>query len=591
MNVLITGGTGFIGSRLALKCIENGCDVKVLGLENTPAESFNKKVIEEMGAQVILCSVLDKEAVFEHTKGIDVVYHLAATQHEMNVPDQKFWDVNVTGTRNLLEASATAQIKCFVHGSTIGVYGIPNGVLDEESSCNPENIYGVTKLAGEELVLSFKDKLPVVIIRIPEVYGPGDRRLLKLFKMINKNTFFMIGNGENFHHLIYIDDLIQALLLAPEKDEAAGEVILLAGEKPVSTNEMVSTIAEQFGAKGSRFRVPFGPLYLLAATMEFALRPIGIQPPLHRRRMDFFKKSFHLSWQKAAEVLGYRPEVSFKEGVLQTANWYESMRLIENDSPVAAEMSPDKVEELPSLDSKFNLTARIEPFDSFWEAPDNIEKGYAKFGTFYRHNYLKHFPENRGGKILVISCGPGYMVKLLNQEGYFDVLGIDSMPEKLAYAAAKNLNCRAARAFDYLAENNDPYDVIFCEQEINHLTKEEILVLLDLCQKNLRDNGKLIMHSLNGANPIVGAENLALNLDHYNTFTKQSMVQILEYANFDNINIFPLKLYVFYKNPLNYVGIFVESMLSFLFRICFIFYGKSNKIFTKKIAAVCRKRI
>jgi nucleoside-diphosphate-sugar epimerase len=94
MNVLITGGTGFIGSRLALKCIENGCDVKVLGLENTPAESFNKKVIEEMGAQVILCSVLDKEAVFEHTKGIDVVYHLAATQHEMNVPDQKFWDVN-----------------------------------------------------------------------------------------------------------------------------------------------------------------------------------------------------------------------------------------------------------------------------------------------------------------------------------------------------------------------------------------------------------------------------------------------------------------------------------------------------------------
>jgi hypothetical protein len=203
----------------------------------------------------------------------------------------------------------------------------------------------------------------------------------------------MIGNGENFHHLIYIDDLIQALLLAPEKDEAAGEVILLAGEKPVSTNEMVSTIAEQFGAKGSRFRVPFGPLYLLAATMEFALRPIGIQPPLHRRRMDFFKKSFHLSWQKAAEVLGYRPEVSFKEGVLQTANWYESMGLIENDSPVAAEMSPDKVEKLPSLDSKFNLTARIEPFDSFWEAPDNIEKGYAKFGTFYRHNYLKHFPE------------------------------------------------------------------------------------------------------------------------------------------------------------------------------------------------------
>ena len=77
------------------------------------------------------------------------------------------------------------------------------------------------------------------------------------------------------------------------------------------------------------------------------------------------------------------------------------------------------------------LTAKMEPFDSFWEAPENIEKGYVTFGTFYRYNYLMHFPENKTANILIISCGPGYMVNLLNEEGYKNVLGIDSIEEKI----------------------------------------------------------------------------------------------------------------------------------------------------------------
>jgi 2-polyprenyl-3-methyl-5-hydroxy-6-metoxy-1,4-benzoquinol methylase len=366
-------------------------------------------------------------------------------------------------------------------------------------------------------------------------------------------------------------------------------MFLLAGEKPVSTNEMVSTVAETIGAKGARFRVPFGPLYLMAATMEFSLRPIGIQPPLHRRRMDFFKKSFQLSWQRASEILGYHPKVSFKEGALQTAGWYKSMGMLQNDHPAPASAGVDKVEELTSLESKFNLAARIEPFDSFWEAPDDIEKGYSKFGAFYNHNYLKYFPENKQVKILVISCGPGYMVNLLKQEGYFDVLGIDSMPEKIAYAVARNLNCKAARAFDFLDENEEPYDVIFCEQEINHLTKEEIFHLLELCKKNLKKDGILIIHSLNGANPVVGSENLALNFDHFNLLTEKSLIQLLDHCKFRDIKPIPLRLYVFYKNPANYIGLLLDAVMTKVLQYTFKFYGKDAKIFTKKIAAICKK--
>ena len=98
------------------------------------------------------------------------------------------------------------------------------------------------------------------------------------------------------------------------------------------------------------------------------------------------------------------------------------------------------------------------------------------------------------------------------------------------------------------------------------------------------------MHSLNGANPITGSEALAQNFDHYNTFTEYSLRQILEYSNFQEIEVIPLVLYVFYENPLNYIGLFVDTLLNLFFRLCFIFYGKENKLFSKKIAAICKKK-
>jgi SAM-dependent methyltransferase len=241
------------------------------------------------------------------------------------------------------------------------------------------------------------------------------------------------------------------------------------------------------------------------------------------------------------------------------------------------------------MTSKTTLTAKIEPFDSFWEAPENIEKGYSSFGKFYKSNYLKYMPTDKHTRILVISCGPGYLVNLLTQEGYTNVLGIDSFPEKVKYAQQRNLNCRAEEAFPFLEQNREPYDVIFCEQELNHLTKGEMLVFLKLCRDNLRENGILMVHGLNGANPITGAEALAQNFDHYNTFTEYTLRQVLGYANFTDVKVVPLNLYVFYLNPLNYVLIALDTLYTAFFRFSFMLYGKSNRIFTKKIAAICRK--
>jgi nucleoside-diphosphate-sugar epimerase len=326
MNVLITGGTGFIGSRLALKCLERGDSVRVFGQENTPAEVENRQLIENRGAEVTLGSVTDRDKVFASVNGVDVVYHFAAAQHEANVPDQVFWDVNAGGTKNILEASEKAGVKCFVHGSTIGVYGSSlGGSIDETSPLKPDNIYGITKLEGEKLVFSYRKKIPVVIIRISETYGPGDRRLLKLFKAVRKKAFFMIGNGENIHHLIFVDDLIEGFLHAAVTEKAAGEIFVLAGKESLTTNDMVRLIAEDLGTGGPRFHAPLSPFLMVATVMEKTMGPMGIQPPLHRRRMDFFRKSFFFSHQKASDILGFAPKFSFKDGVSETAKWYNEM--------------------------------------------------------------------------------------------------------------------------------------------------------------------------------------------------------------------------------------------------------------------------
>lgn len=233
------------------------------------------------------------------------------------------------------------------------------------------------------------------------------------------------------------------------------------------------------------------------------------------------------------------------------------------------------------------LSARMEPFDSFWEGPEDVEKGYSRFGQFYRANYLPLIPRDRHSRILVISCGPGYMVNLLREEGYDHVLGIDSSPEKIAYALAKELPCQTAEAFPFLQNCTESFDLIFCEQELNHLTKDEMVAFLRLCHSRLAQDGMLIVHGLNGANPITGAEALAQNFDHFNTFTDYSLHQVLEYCGYKRIRVFPLNLYVFRSNPFNWVAMAIAGALHIAFRLCFILYGKKNRMFTKKIAAVC----
>jgi SAM-dependent methyltransferase len=241
------------------------------------------------------------------------------------------------------------------------------------------------------------------------------------------------------------------------------------------------------------------------------------------------------------------------------------------------------------MNAKRKLAARLEPFDSYWQAPSDIERGYDSFKAYYRQNFLPRLPRNRDAKILVVSAGPGYLVSLLVEEGYTGVLGIDSDPDKVRYAEQRKLPVETAEAFPFLEGRSGEYDCIVGEQEANHLTKYEMLEFMVLARHALKPGGTLLIYGLNGANPITGAESLAMNLDHFHTFTENSLREAYRLTGFIDAQPFPLNLYVFWKNPMNYVGLLVTGFLHLCFRVLFVLYGKSNRIWTKKIGAIGTK--
>jgi SAM-dependent methyltransferase len=280
-------------------------------------------------------------------------------------------------------------------------------------------------------------------------------------------------------------------------------------------------------------------------------------------------RQFALGGAHVAACFLQAPQYTFRPGI-PDMDMHARPSLVKSGTPPAA----------PSL------AARLEPFDSYWQAGKDIEKGFAAFAAYYQANYLPHLPADRDARVLVVSCGPGYLVNLLRERGYRNVLGIDSDASKVEHAVRRRLPCETARAFAFLADKNAVYDVIIPEQELNHLTLDETIDFLKACRTALKPGGKVIVYAMNGANPFVGSENLAHNIDHFYNVTEYSLEQILQLAGFANIRVFPLKLYVFWKNPLNYVGLAATTIIELTLRGVFALYGKKVRVLTKKIAAV-----
>jgi dihydroflavonol-4-reductase len=324
-RIFMTGGSGFIGSRLALLAVERGHAVTVVTAVNNAAERARCDALAKAGIAVLVAPLEDSFALARALVAHEVVIHLAAAQHEAQAAESHFHQVNVEGTRRLLELAARAGVRRFVHGSTIGVYGAASGrILDEQSTLAPDNPYGRTKAVAETVVRGFGGPIETCIVRISETYGPGDMRLLKLFRGVQSGRYLTLGRGTNEHQLIYVDDLVRGLLAATGAPEASGETLVLAGSERVTTNAMVRAISMALDSRRRVFHAPMWPFVAAAHVFEATMSPLGLKPPLHRRRLDFFRKSFRFSTAKAERLLGFHAEISFMEGARRTAEWYRA---------------------------------------------------------------------------------------------------------------------------------------------------------------------------------------------------------------------------------------------------------------------------
>ena len=325
-RIVVTGAGGFVGRRLCQTLAKRGGKLRVLVRDDRDDDFF-----KSLRAEIFTGDIRDPEVADWLMDGAVGVFHLASIVQKAGVADREFWETHVTATRRLLEAAARHRVKKFVHCSTIGVLGhIKNPPADETAPYNTEDIYQVTKAEGERVALELNgmNGLKVTVVRPAAVYGPGDKRMMKLFRLVATGRFRMIGSGETLIHPVYVDDLVDGMILARESGRSGGRVYILGGDRYVSLNEWVSIIAVEAGVAVSRMKIPYGPVRLAAGFVETALKPFGIEPPLFRRRVDFFVKNRAFSIERARSELGYEPKISLEEGARRTLSWLRERGLV-----------------------------------------------------------------------------------------------------------------------------------------------------------------------------------------------------------------------------------------------------------------------
>jgi nucleoside-diphosphate-sugar epimerase len=264
--------------------------------------------------------------VADALEDVAYVFHLATSYREARSSDDDHRRVHVTSTRLLAErAAALPGFGRFVHVSTVGVHGHIDGVpADENYPFRPGDSYQQTKAEAEQWLRDFApaNGLSSTVIRPAGIFGPGDRRLLKLFKMASRRFFFLLGTGHCFYHLIHVDDLTDVLILAATHPKAEGEVFICGNDGPISLPEIGRIVAGAMGRRIRVVRLPAGPFFAAAALCEKICRPLGIEPPIYRRRVAFFTKDRMFDTRKLRDVLGYRTAYTNEQGLIQTTQWY-----------------------------------------------------------------------------------------------------------------------------------------------------------------------------------------------------------------------------------------------------------------------------
>jgi nucleoside-diphosphate-sugar epimerase len=320
VRVLVTGATGFTGGHLARALAARGYEVAALVRNAAGAADLARA-----GVELRPGDLLDEASLARAVRDVSVVYNIAAIYREAGLPADRYDAVNARAVGSVIDAAAAAGVKRVVHCSTVGVHGhIETPPANEDAPFAPGDVYQRTKLRGEQIARERAGRTDVelTIVRPSGIYGPGDRRLLKLFRSVARRRFVILGSGRIFYHVTYVDDLVEGFRLAGEIPAAAGRTYIIAGEDIPTLTELVRVIADESGVPPPALKLPVWPVWVAGVLCEAACAPVGLEPPIYRRRVDFFTKSRAFDISRARTELGYQPKVGLREGVRRTLAWY-----------------------------------------------------------------------------------------------------------------------------------------------------------------------------------------------------------------------------------------------------------------------------
>ncbi len=323
---LITGATGFVGGHLAEACVKRGLAVRGLA-----RPGGDVSVLEACGATVLRGDLTDAASLRPALEGAEVVFHCAAKVGDWG-PVEDYRAVNVEGLRGLLEACRGQPLRRFVHFSSLGVYAARHHHGTDETAPLPERHvdgYTQSKVESERLALQYQREqgVPVTVLRPGFIYGPRDRTVLpNLIDKLRRREVRYIGNGRGAMNCIFVGNLVQAALLAMEKPEAVGQVYNVTDGETVSKRRFIEAVADGVGApRPTGLGAPLWLARIVAAWQEGMARRRGAReaPQLTQGRLKFLGLNLDFSIEKAKRDLGYRPHVSFEEGMRLTTDWYK----------------------------------------------------------------------------------------------------------------------------------------------------------------------------------------------------------------------------------------------------------------------------
>jgi nucleoside-diphosphate-sugar epimerase len=324
MRALVTGGTGFIGSHLIERLLQEKTEVYAL--------VRNPKKLERLGFGGDLRTLPgDLDSLPELPAGLDVVFHLAGITKAARTKD--YYRVNLGGTASLLAGLTARKAPVrLVHLSTQAAGGptLPSGrPRREDDPAAPVSPYGLSKLKAEEEVLRRRNELSVAVLRVGPVYGPRDADFLDYFRWLRRGWLPRFGRREIPLSVVYVADVVSAAMLAARPELGSGEIFNIASEEPVTWESMGETAARLMGRRVRRVRIPLALSFLVCTAAEGSARLTGRPTALNRSKYAEMKETvWTMDVSKAKAVLGFTAAYSLEDGLRETIAWYSRQGLL-----------------------------------------------------------------------------------------------------------------------------------------------------------------------------------------------------------------------------------------------------------------------